>query len=124
MVLNNILLQNDDEKMSLARQKVSERTQILDEAARMRRQKKALDALDKDNFQETPTLLVSEYKLKLNKNFQQKFNIEDTSNQNPNGSADNLSKKRKLRPESKLRFRKTLNNLIEEEVAFVNCLTN
>ncbi len=105
-----------------ARQKANERTQILDDASRMRRQKKALEALEKDNFQETPTFIVSEYKLQLNKKFQQKFSVEaDKSGENSNANLNLLNetaaKKRKLKPESKLRYRKTFNNLLEEEVS-------
>jgi len=58
---------------------------VIDEATRSRRQRKALDALEKDNFQDAEP-------------------------------GQEMSRKRKLKPESKLRHRKNYANLLEEEV--------
>lgn len=126
--------------------KALERTHILDEATRNRRQRKALEALEKDNFQDAPpTAAVSDYRLQLNKKFQQKFQLDNNdslnnslntsvndasvNNQNANNSVnttsgnlnntnlnESIAKKRKSKIESKAKFRKTFNALVEEEV--------
>lgn len=109
---------------------------------RNRRQKKALEALEKDNFQEdvpTSDLYVSDFKLQLNKKLQQRFSVvenpdelnQSASNTSLNNSqssqfvsstnlnessSTNETKKRKLKAESKLRFRKNFAALLEEEV--------
>jgi zinc finger HIT domain-containing protein 1 len=96
-----------------------------------RRQKKALEALEKDNFQDdvpTSGIYVSDYRLQLNKKLQQRFSVAETSDPsdstidssqfiNTGLSNENESnKKKKLKSESKLRFRKTFAALLEEEV--------
>ena len=119
-----------------------ERNSVLDEVTRNRRQKKALEALEKDNFQEdvpTSGLYVSDFKLQLNKKLQQRFSVvenpdelnQSASNTSLNNSqssqfvsstnlnessSTNETKKRKLKAESKLRFRKNFAALLEEEV--------
>jgi hypothetical protein len=87
----------------------------------------------------TSSLYVSDYKLQLNKKLQQRFSlVENTDPSDLNQSNSNVSlnssqsgmshqfisilnesdsaKKRKLKPESKLRFRKNFASLLEEEV--------
>lgn len=110
---------------------------ILDEATRNRRQRKALEALEKDNYQEDLPALstyVSDYRIQLNKRFQQKFSINEetaastnttvTSSSELKESASTSSfnedqasskKKRMKTAESKLRFKKNLATLLEEE---------
>lgn len=111
-----------------ARIKINERVHVLDEATRFRRQKKALEALEKDNFQDDvpQTRLISDFKVQLNRKLQQRFNLVDETNENndevssmintPQDSTEATSRKRKLKPESKLRFRKNFATLLEEEV--------
>ncbi len=111
-----------------ARIKTNERIHVLDDATRFRRQKKVLEALEKDNFQDdVPQAgrLISDYKVQLNKKLQQRFNVVDGPDENndevasminiPQDTAE-TSRKRKLKPESKLRFRKNFATLLEEEV--------
>jgi hypothetical protein len=87
-----------------------------------------LEALEKDNFQDdVPQAgrLISDYKVQLNKKLQQRFNVVDGPDENndevasminiPQDTAE-TSRKRKLKPESKLRFRKNFATLLEEEV--------
>ena len=131
--------------LDLGRLKALERAHVLDEASRNRRQKKAIDALEKDNFQEnlsSSTIYVSEHRLQLNRKLQQRFNVanEDDSTTNKDSSnhinpsscvqvnlntsgdgttaiQDQVARKRKLRPEARqLKFaRKNFTTLSEEE---------
>ena len=103
----------------------------------LRRQKKALEALEKDNFQDdvpTSGIYVSDYRLQLNKKLQQRFSVAEnpdpsdstidssqfinTGNPNESTGEPGSNKKRKLKSESKLRFRKTFAALLDEEVSF------
>lgn len=124
----------------------------MDEATRNRRQRKALEALEKDNYQENlPSLstYVSENRIQLNKKFQQKFTISDELASTPsllNNDAketivstgsfssstassnlfsgpsiadtciDHGNKRKRIKADSKLRFRKNFATLLEEEV--------
>lgn len=144
-------------QLLLARSKLhqSDRNVVLDEATRSRRQRKALEALEKDNYQDNlPSLstYVSEHRIQLNKKFQQKFTISEelasvtsssdstreiggslstaatssSSLQTPSGPSiaetciDQGSNKRKrVKAESKLRFRKNFATLLEEEVFLI-----
>ena len=91
--------------------------------------------MEKDNFQdEVPTsgLHVSDYRLQLNKKFQQRFTVEDEQNDqkdssvnpsnfinnptNLNEISNNEPRRKKLKQDSKLRFRKNFAALIDEEV--------
>ncbi|CAF0709350.1 unnamed protein product [Brachionus calyciflorus] len=123
-----------------ARLKNLERGQILDEATRLRRQRKALEALERDNFQDDLIALnVSDHRLQINKKFQQRFTIEDESESTIKENASNSSltnnvksenielvnsflseppstKRKKLKTESKLRYRKNFATLLEEEL--------
>lgn len=115
-----------------ARIKSNERVHIVDEATRNRRQRKALDALEKDNYQDDfpqSGRAVSDYRMQLNKKLQQRFSVvneKDTNELNDEGSLNQsgltenteASKKRKLKSESKLRFRKNFQTILEEEVYF------
>jgi len=124
-----------------ARIKINERVHVIDEATRNRRQRKALDALEKDNFQdELPqSRALPDFKVQLNKKLQQRFSLindPDANEVNEEVSAGNtplnssstdgqeISRKRKLKPESKLRHRKNYTNLLEEEVEriFINLI--
>ena len=119
--------------------KANERLHVLDEATRSRRQRKALESLEKDNFQDAPANL-NDHRQQQNKKLQQKFTIENDSgatssstsnlaNNSLNTSAtgcssssstslnESVAKKRKLKLESKIKFRKNFNSLIEEEVS-------
>jgi glutamine synthetase adenylyltransferase len=120
-----------------ARFKANERTHVLDEATRNRRQRKALESLEKDNFQDAPANL-NDHRQQQNKKLQQKFTIENDSTSSTTSSTTNLlstnnstnlsstninesvGKKRKIKPESKIKFRKNFNALIEEEVKSIN----
>ncbi|ESN94005.1 hypothetical protein HELRODRAFT_186049 [Helobdella robusta] len=85
---------------------------VLDDAARRRRQRKALDALEEDNFQEDPHA-----DLKMNKKAP-KFEEKKETNQQ-------RGKKRKSKSDFfKIRFRKNFTTLLEEEQATVgrDCL--
>ena len=98
----------------LGRSKANERNIILDEATRNRRQKKALEALEKDNFQDdvsSSTIYVSDYRLQLNKKFQQRFQVTNDST-----TPDDINTSKLRKNESKLRFRKNFATLLEEEV--------
>jgi hypothetical protein len=95
-----------------------------------------LEALEKDNFQDDikTKIIVSEYRLNLNKKLQQKFSIASDDNKNDKISNDSMNhqqigslstsastlwgenSRKKLKPEAKLRFRKNFTTLIEEEV--------
>ncbi|RNA20544.1 zinc finger HIT domain-containing 1 [Brachionus plicatilis] len=120
-----------------ARLKNLERGQILDEVTRQRRQRKALEALERDNFQDDiSSANISDSRLQINKKFQQRFTIEienDTQTRE-SGSASNQTgqnaeiinsfineppssgtKRKKLKTESRLRFRKNFASLLEEE---------
>lgn len=126
----------------------------MDEATRNRRQRKLLEALEKDNFQDDmpSSIHVSDYRLQLNKKFQQRFALIDDANavdssstttlkentsssslnnlnsiaQSSAGSSEIVNsfinepntgtKKKKLKTESKLRFRKNFATLLDEEV--------
>ncbi len=100
---------------------------ILDEATRNRRQRKALDALEKDNFQDhLPSPVLNDYRANINKKLHQSFSVVNegtaavTRGEEPTstGIGDEgtaASRKRKLKPEAKLRFRKNFATLIEEE---------
>lgn len=118
----------------LVRLKNLEKSQILDEITRQRRQRKALEALERDNFQDDiSTANISDSRLQINKKFQQRFTIENDSEtqSRENGStAQNVelvnsflsepptagTRKKKLKTESRLRFRKNFASLLEEEV--------
>lgn len=91
--------------MADTRQKQNERIQILDEATRNRRQRKVLDALEKDNFQDLPSN-IPEYRLQLNKKLQEKLSADTTSDE---------TKRKRGKSESKLKYRKNFNQLIDEE---------
>lgn len=123
------------------RQQASDRNVVLDQATRNRRQRKALEALEKDNFlDDLPTLSVSDYRIQLNKKFQQKFTINETAGlvndpkeltgsslpsassfvnvpSSADSGGDHSSKRRRIKAESKLRFKKNFATLIEEEVS-------
>lgn len=109
-----------------------DRNQVLDEATRNRRQKKALEALERDNFQDdvpTSGIYVSDYRLQLNKKLQQRFSVAENSDPSdstidssqfintgmPNENEPGSNKKKRLKSESKLRFRKTFAALLDEE---------
>ena len=122
--------------------KTNERVHVLDEVTRTRRQRKALEALEKDNFQDdlpTSSRLISDHRMQLNKKFQQRFSVANdaenyngdsslketstgplSSNQSQSHAAENMEtsgKKKKAKPESRLlRFKKTFAALYEEEV--------
>ena len=124
---------------------------MLDDLTRQRRQRKALEALEKDNFQEdhpSASIYVSDFRLQLNKKFQQRFTLEnenDTAGGNnqsmfdsstssattggggggaTSGATDSTSgvessKKKRLKAESKLRYRKNLATMLDEEVSLL-----
>lgn len=74
----------------LSRLKALERNHVLDEATRYRRQKKAIDALEKDNFQDnlpSLTVYVSEHRLQLNRKLQQRFSVANESEETTGGCA-------------------------------------
>ncbi len=128
--------------MFKVRIKTNERVHVLDEVTRTRRQRKALEALEKDNFQDdlpTSSRLISDHRMQLNKKFQQRFSVaNDADNHNGDSSLKETStgslnsnhsqshatenmeitgKKKKAKPESRLlRFKKTFAALYEEEV--------
>ena len=139
--------------MNLARfrHQQAERAIILDEATRKRRQRKALEALEKDNYQDDlPTLSVSDARIQLNRRFQQKFTINEDKNNagaltgstgeqregslsssfsnassfinaasaTTGGGEEHGSRRKPVKVESKLRFRKNFATLLEEEVVF------
>lgn len=107
-----------------SRLKASERMIVLDEATRKRRLKKALEALEKDNFQDEAgsAMHYTDYRMQMTKKLQQRFGvgIEDVdSNAKENEAASGEAsepKKRRLKPESRLRFRKNFAAMLEEEV--------
>ena len=117
-----------------ARLKALEKGHVLDEATRKRRQKKALEALERDNFQDDipTTLNVSDFRIQLNKKFQQRFTVdESTPNANESSSKDDsvnnpnetssepsTAKKRKIKSDFKYKFRKNYATLADEEVFF------
>ena len=119
------------------RQKAIERSIVLDEATRNKRQRRALDALEKDNFQDdlsSKSLHISDFRVQLNKKFQQRFTIQDephlnatldsTLNNSGNLSLSSLnestgettSKKRKIKADSRLRLKKNFATMLDEEV--------
>ncbi|ESO96089.1 hypothetical protein LOTGIDRAFT_116143 [Lottia gigantea] len=83
--------------------KESQQKRVLDEAARKRRQRKALEALESDNFQDDPHA-----DLKMSKKAPK---FEESINE---GSM-NVKKKRKSKGEFKQRYRKNFASLLEEE---------
>ena len=117
--------------VAIGRIKALERAHVLDDASRNRRQKKAIEALEKDNFQDNlpaSTIYVPEHRLLLNRKLQQRFSVanedspatadtNDPAQINPSScvqvtvnassgdgassSADPAAKKRKLRPEAR-----------------------
>ena len=106
---------------------------MIDEATRSRRQRKALDALEKDNFQDDlpQSRALPDFKIQLNKKLQQRFSLVNDPDVNEASEeqgialssaapapepGQEMSRKRKLKPESKLRHRKNYANLLEEEV--------
>ena len=110
---------------------------MLDEATRNKRQRRALDALEKDNFQDdlsSKSLHISDFRVQLNKKFQQRFTIQDephlnatldsTLNNSGNLSLSSLnestgettSKKRKIKADSRLRLKKNFATMLDEEV--------
>ena len=117
-----------------ARLKALDKGHVLDEATRKRRQKKALEALERDNFQDDipTTLNVSDFRIQLNKKFQQRFTVDETtpnanetnpkydSLNNPNETSLNTepstAKKRKFKSDFKYKFRKNYATLADEEV--------
>ena len=117
-----------------SRLKALEKGHVLDEATRKRRQKKALDALEKDNYQDDmpTTLNVSDFRLQLNKKFQQRFTVEESNaittetnlkDENANIQSETsvnaelgATKKRKLKSDFKYKFRKNYATLADEEV--------
>ena len=119
-----------------SRLKALEKGHVLDEATRKRRQKKALDALEKDNYQDDmpTTLNVSDFRLQLNKKFQQRFTVEESNaittetnlkDENANIQSETsvnaelgATKKRKLKSDFKYKFRKNYATLADEEVFF------
>lgn len=137
----NLTINIDFYLILIARLKNLERGQILDDLTRQRRQRKALEALERDNFQDDiATANISDSRLQINKKFQQRFTIE---NENDNLNRENAStasnsigqsvelvnsfineppgtgtKRKKLKSESRLRFRKNFATLLEEEVFY------
>ena len=116
-----------------ARLKALEKTHVLDEATRQRRQKKAIEALEKDNYQDdmpTSSLYVSDSRIQMNKKFQQKFAVadestpgtsdsaakEESASANPNEGDASAAKKRRFKPEAKWRVKKSFATLVDEEV--------
>ncbi|XP_075248585.1 zinc finger HIT domain-containing protein 1-like [Convolutriloba macropyga] len=89
------------------RQKIVNEKKILDNISRERRLERHLDSLEKDNFQEDPHANL----IFINKKMLHVEGQEDKSK-----SAK--GRKRKIRGDHfKQRFRKTLQNLVEEEAA-------
>ncbi|XP_055957920.1 zinc finger HIT domain-containing protein 1 [Patella vulgata] len=82
--------------------KESQQKRVLDEAARKRRQRKALEALESDNFQDDPHA-----DLKMSKKAPK---FEESI-----GEPTNMKKKRKSKGEFKQRYRKNFAALLEEE---------
>ena len=90
--------------------------------------------MEKDNFQDDlpQSRVLPDFKVQLNKKLQQRFSLVNDLdahelNDEPGGgfisantSTENImpdtSKKRKLKPESKLRHRRNFVSLLEEEV--------
>ncbi|XP_060567154.1 zinc finger HIT domain-containing protein 1-like [Ruditapes philippinarum] len=94
------------DKRESGRIKDAEQKRILDEAARRRRQRKALEALEQDNFQEDPHA-----DLKMSKKAP-KFEESMETQSSQQGSR----KKKKYRSDLlKYRFKKSFAALIEEE---------
>ncbi|XP_041358714.1 zinc finger HIT domain-containing protein 1-like [Gigantopelta aegis] len=90
-------------KRESGRIKNVEQKRILDEATRRRRQRKALEALEQDNFSEDPHA-----DLKMSKKAP-KFQEEMESN------GPDRKKKRKSKGDFKPRFKKSFSALLEEE---------
>nr|KAG5696479.1 hypothetical protein BaRGS_016518 [Batillaria attramentaria] len=91
------------EKRESGRVKNAEQKRVLDEMSRRRRQRKALEALESDNFSEDPHA-----DLKMSKKAPK---FEEAIDANGAGK-----KKRKSRGDFKQRYRKTFAALLEEEV--------
>ncbi|KAK0048832.1 zinc finger HIT domain-containing protein 1, partial [Biomphalaria pfeifferi] len=92
------------DKRESVRIKDGQQLRVLDEAARRRRQRKALEALEEDNFSEDPHA-----DLKMSKKAPKFDEGIDSSGPGP-------KKKRKSRGgDFKLRYRKTFSALLEEE---------
>ncbi|KAH9490287.1 Zinc finger HIT domain-containing protein 1 [Bulinus truncatus] len=91
------------DKRESVRVKDGQQMRVLDEAARRRRQRKALEALEEDNFSEDPHA-----DLKMSKKAP-KFD------EGIDASGPGSKKKRKSRGDFKLRYRKTFGALLEEE---------
>lgn len=91
------------DKRESVRIKDGQQLRVLDEAARRRRQRKALEALEEDNFSEDPHA-----DLKMSKKAPKFEEAMD-------GSGPGPKKKRKSKGDFKLRYRKTFAALLEEE---------
>lgn len=95
---------------------------MLDEATRKKRQRKALEALEKDNFQdELPGkgMQLSDSRLQLNKKFQQRFTLQEDDPLSASSTSMLVSedgRKRRVKIDSKLRLRKNFATMFEEEV--------
>ncbi|CAG5125910.1 unnamed protein product [Candidula unifasciata] len=92
------------DKRESVRIKDGQQMRVLDEAARRRRQRKALEALEQDNFSEDPHA-----DLKMSKKAPKFEEVMDASS-----SLAGLKKKRKSKGDFKLRYRKTFAALLEE----------
>ncbi|KAK3783743.1 hypothetical protein RRG08_063405 [Elysia crispata] len=92
------------DKRESVRIKDGQQLRILDEAARRRRQRKALEALEQDNFSEDPHA-----DLKMSKKAPKFEEVMETA------STSGPKKKRKSRGDFKLRYRKSFAALLEEE---------
>ncbi|XP_025079649.1 zinc finger HIT domain-containing protein 1-like [Pomacea canaliculata] len=90
------------DKRESGRIKTAEQKRVLDDVSRKRRQRKALEALESDNFSEDPHA-----DLKMSKKAPK---FEEAMDANGIGK-----KKRKSRGDFKQRYRKTFAALIEEE---------
>ncbi|XP_005110524.1 zinc finger HIT domain-containing protein 1 [Aplysia californica] len=92
------------DKRESGRVKEVQATRVLDEAARRRRQRKALEALEQDNFSEDPHA-----DLKMSKKAPKFEEVMDTS------SGPGPKRKKKTKGDFKLRYRKNFAALLEEE---------
>jgi len=84
--------------------RVKEASRVLDEAARRRRQRKALEALEHDNFSEDPHA-----DLKMSKKAPKFEEVMEV------GSGSGYKRKKKAKVDFKLRYRKNFSALLEEE---------
>lgn len=96
------------ERKESGRIREAEKKRVLDEAARKRRARKALEALECDNFQADPHA-----DLKMSKKAPK---FEESMEQSNSGSA---RKKKKNKVDQLKRCRKTFNALLEEEQMLV-----